>query len=500
MLGGGSARLGMCATPRLRLCAAVRWNAVRQRGRSGKGLLRGVTGPVVGSWHFMPRPDLDLSHSVCTPWTRRALLSGLGGSGLALVAGAGCAPAKAPTNAPGAPVGESGHHDELLQEYRALQGFTQKAPKVDAAERAQRRQRFAQAMHANKVDLFVAEAGTQMEFLTGVRWGLSERPVLVWLDKAGTLQFLAPHFEAEKLRAKLEALGDPLPTIHRWREHESVAAVFARIQAGKVVTVGVDPWMRTFVAGPLQASAGKVGNADEVVVQARARKTAVEISRMAWANRATKAAIEKASANLHWGMPQSHFAAHLRAAQEAAGLTRIWVLSLFGPNASFPHGTAQDRKLQAGDVVLVDTGGALHGYQSDVSRTFALGPVAKEVERAARAVHAAQQAAIDAVAVGKRCGEIDAAARQTMRERGYGGADRWFTHRLGHGIGVQVHEAPYLVAHSTQRLDDGMSFSVEPGIYVPGVFGVRIEDIVVATPEGARILGPRCSMEDFYLG
>lgn len=443
----------------------------------------------------MARPDLDLSHCTTPPWTRRALLHGLG-SGLALAAGAGCRLAKPGSQVPGAASPAS--QKELASEYRSLQGFTQAAKAVDAQERAARRQRFAQAMRHYQVDLFVAEAGTQMEFLSGVRWGRSERPMLVWLDQAGRMQFLAPHFEAEKLRSKLEAIGDPLPEIHRWREHESVAEIFAKVQSPQEMQLAVDPWMRNFVAAPLQAKAKPSEAGDKVVVQARACKTPVEIARMEWANKATKAAIEKASANLHWGMPQSVFADHLRAAQSAAGLSHIWVLSLFGPNASFPHGTAQDRKLSRGDVVLVDTGGALHGYQSDVSRTFALAPVAKSVERAAKAVHAAQQAGIDAVVAGKRCGEIDAAARQIMRERGYGGSDRLFTHRLGHGIGVQVHEAPYLVAHSDQELLAGMSFSIEPGIYVPGAFGVRIEDIVVATPSGSQVLGPRCSMEDFY--
>lgn len=355
-------------------------------------------------------------------------------------------------------------------------------------------------MKAAQVDLFLAEAGTQMQFLSGVRWGKSERPMLIWMEREGPLRFLSPHFEANKLMHKLESIGPERPAIDRWREHEDVARRLAeRVEGLHKMTIALDPEMRNFVAKPIETRAKAVKDGSPIVVQARARKTAVEIERMRWANKATKASIALAAKHLHFGMPQSEFAAHLRTAQQVAGLSSVWVLSLFGPNASFPHGTAQDRKLTRGDVVLVDTGGALHGYQSDVSRTFALAPVAPSIERAARAVHAAQQAAIQAVAVGKPCGSVDAAARMVMRERGYGGSDRWFTHRLGHGIGVQVHEAPYLVAHAKQRLELGMSFSVEPGIYVPGSFGVRIEDIVVVEPQGARALGERCSMDDFYL-
>lgn len=398
-----------------------------------------------------------------------------------------------------APRPPEGPEGELASLYGKLEGYCAQAPAVTPEERKDRLRRFQSEMKAMGIHAFVAEAGTQMEFLSGIRWGRSERPVLIWFEQEGPLRFVAPHFESNKLQAKLEALGGEVPVIDRWREHESAAAILGTQLPEAIKSVAVDPWMRNFVAQPVAALRSEQGDGQALVVRARARKTPVEIERMRWANKATKAAIAMASANLEFGMPQSVFASHLRAAQQAAGLSHIWVLSLFGPNASFPHGTADDRKLTRGDVVLVDTGGALHGYQSDVSRTFALAPVDKSVERAAVTVHAAQQAAMDRVAVGRTCGSVDAAARMVMRERGYGGSDRWFTHRLGHGIGVQVHEAPYMVPHSTQLLEAGMTFSVEPGIYVPKAFGVRIEDIVYVDEKGAHALGPRCSMDDFYI-
>ncbi|MEX1367619.1 MAG: M24 family metallopeptidase, partial [Nannocystaceae bacterium] len=174
----------------------------------------------------------------------------------------------------------------------------------------------------------------------------------------------------------------------------------------------------------------------------------------------------------------------------AAGLSDVWVLALFGPAASFPHGTAQDRALAPGDVVLVDTGGSLHGYRSDISRTWVHGRASAEVRRAFDTVVAAQRAALRRIAPGTACGEVDAAARSVIEGQGFGRDYERFTHRLGHGIGLEVHEHPYLVRGSSRVLAPGMTMSNEPGIYVPGRFGIRIEDIVAVTADGHEVFGP----------
>ena len=181
----------------------------------------------------------------------------------------------------------------------------------------------------------------------------------------------------------------------------------------------------------------------------------------------------------------------MAAAQKAAGLTDVWVLALFGPAASFPHGTHEDRALRPGDVVLVDTGGSLHGYRSDITRTWVLGEPSRDVLRAWDTVAAAQAAALAKMAPGVACAEVDAAARAVIAQAGYGTAHGYeaFTHRLGHGIGLQVHEPPYLVTDNDLRLQPGMTMSNEPGIYLPGRFGIRIEDIVAITSSGAEVFG-----------
>jgi Xaa-Pro dipeptidase len=174
----------------------------------------------------------------------------------------------------------------------------------------------------------------------------------------------------------------------------------------------------------------------------------------------------------------------------AAGMVEPWALALVGASASLPHGSRQDRAVAPGDVVLVDTGASLHGYRSDITRTWVVGEPDAAVRRAWQTVAAAQQAAFAASRPGVRTGAVDAAARAVMAEAGYGADDRYFTHRLGHGIGLEVHEPPYLVGGGTTELVPGMTMSNEPGIYVPGSFGVRLEDIVLVTRDGVDVFGP----------
>ena len=178
-------------------------------------------------------------------------------------------------------------------------------------------------------------------------------------------------------------------------------------------------------------------------------------------------------------------------AQARGGLSDVWVLALFGPNAAFPHGTARDRALQEGDLVLVDTGGSLHGYRSDITRTWALGTPPVAARRAWDVVAAAQRAGLAAIRPGVACADGDAAARAVNEAAGFGSGYQRFTHRLGHGIGLEVHEHPYLVPGSTRILEPGMTMSDEPGIYEPGAFGVRIEDIVAVTDDGCEVFGPQ---------
>ena len=164
---------------------------------------------------------------------------------------------------------------------------------------------------------------------------------------------------------------------------------------------------------------------------------------------------------------------------------------MFGKNAAFPHGTKDPGRLAEGEMVLIDTGGFLHGFGSDISRTFSPTPVRDELQRAWDTVLRAQSEALATMRPGVTAGEVDRAARAVIEADGYGQAYERFTHRLGHGIGMQVHEPPYLRPQNDRVLQPGMTMSNEPGIYLPGSFGVRIEDIVAITEDGAEVFGPR---------
>jgi Xaa-Pro dipeptidase len=295
------------------------------------------------------------------------------------------------------------------------------------------------------------------------------------------------------VRRAREQLGDEA-RITAWAEHENPFAALALGGAAGRGTVVVDPDTRSVIfAGVEAAVSSRRGRAvldAGILRDARLRKSTAELARLRRVNEATKAALALASVHARPGIRQSELAAVIRRAQEAAGLSDVWVLCLFGHAAAFPHGTHEDRALADGELVLVDTGGALHGYRSDITRTWPVGRPPDEARRAWEVVVRAQAAALAMMKPGVACGAVDAAARAVLAEAGYGADYEAFTHRLGHGIGLQVHEEPYLVRDNPRVLQPGMTMSNEPGIYVPGSFGLRLEDIVAITDAGSEVFGP----------
>lgn len=213
---------------------------------------------------------------------------------------------------------------------------------------------------------------------------------------------------------------------------------------------------------------------------------------MRCANILTKKAIKIASDQIYVGITENQVKSLVRSALEAGGLTNVWHTVLFGENAAYPHGTANTRPLREGDLILIDTGGELKGYQSDITRTFPFGGYSQWQKEMWYATRAAQQAALNAISLGNTLGNLDAAAREVMEEFGYGGNYELFKHRLGHGIGMEGHEEFYAVKGNEKTIVPGLCFSVEPGIYDLETGGVRIEDIVCVTSEAPfyELFGP----------
>lgn len=388
--------------------------------------------------------------------------------------------------------------------FDALRGLCDGVPPVDAAERAARVTRARDALGERGVAALVLEAGPSLSYFTGVGWGRSERPLqlVIFADASRPSRLVCPAFEEGTLRERLEGVGTSEFEVITWHEHDSpFGAAATGLERGAEVAFDAD--LRRFVAQGWRETRPDLRPTDgaPVVDGCRMVKSEAELVRLRRANEATKASLAVVATLVEPGMRETEVAALARAAQQAAGLEQVWVLALTGASAAFPHGARTDATVQAGQLVLIDTGGALHGYCSDVTRTFPVERVDDpDARRAYAAVAEAQDAALALIRAGRACGEADAAARAVIAEAGFGEGYERFTHRLGHGIGLQVHEAPYLRKDNTRVLAPGMTMSNEPGIYVPGAFGVRIEDIMAVTDGAPEVFGPRAGPVDAVFG
>ncbi len=390
--------------------------------------------------------------------------------------------------------------------FTELAGFCAELQPIGKAEYEARLARVRAGLAELGQAALIVEAGVDMRYLGGPQWGLSERPLLLVIPRDADPVLVGPSFE----RGTLSAHESPLSfSVVGWDEHESpyvhveTILAAAKLRANDRVAIGEST--RAFVIDGLREAGPKrrYDSLPGALERCRRVKTPTELALLRRANEATKAAIAAAAKLAEPGMHEREFAGLIRAAQIAAGLSDPWALILFGPNAAYPHGTPQGRELAAGDLILVDTGGFLHGYASDVSRTWAFpepGAIDEERRRAWEVVRDAQAAALETIRPGVRCSDVDAAARKIVAAAGFDADYGHFTHRLGHGIGMQVHEPPYLVRDGGHVLEVGNTMSDEPGLYLPGKWGIRLEDIVAVTETGAEVFGPRAASLDVPFG
>jgi len=342
-----------------------------------------------------------------------------------------------------------------------------------------------------KFDALILGPGTSLYYFTGIRWGLSERLLAVVLPRTGQPFLISPAFEESRTR---ELTSYPLE-VRVWQEDESPTKLIASSLADRGIRsgrAGIDEALPfTFYDHFRAAAPGfECVSADPVTIACRAVKSTHELELMRLACEATCDVYRQIFGNLQEGVPEEEVVRLINAGYAKMNL-RGYGLVLFGASAALPHGTRQRQTLREGDVVLIDGGCSVEGYQSDVTRTGILGKPSDKIERAYEMVRKAQGAALDAARAGKLSGSVDGAARAVITSAGFGPDYKFFTHRLGHGIGLDGHEHPYLVRASKTVLAPGMTFSNEPGIYVPGEFGVRCEDVMVIVAEGpAQILTP----------
>ncbi len=403
---------------------------------------------------------------------RRFLQSAAAVSSLALATGANSA-AEPP-------------QDEPAADFSGLKPFGDRAKPITAEEfrgRLTRAQQLMSELKPNFDALFFAP-GTSLYYFTGIRWGLSERLVGLVLPRTGKPVLVCPGFEEGRLR---EQLRFPIE-IRVWQEDESPTKLAAGALADQGVRagrMGVEETAYFTYSDHLRAAAPgfEYVSADPVTIACRAHKSAHELELMRLACEATLAVYKPVFAALREGMSQQDIGHLVEAGFAKMGL-RGGALVLLGASAALPHGTKQPQKLKEGDVVLIDGGCSVDGYESDVTRTGIFGKLSDKILKAYELTRKAQDAALDAARAGRLSGTVDDAARAVIVNGGYGPGYKYFTHRLGHGIGLDGHEHPYLVKGSTTNLEPGMTFSNEPGIYVVGEFGMRCEDDMVIMADG----------------
>ncbi|HEX9188497.1 MAG TPA: Xaa-Pro peptidase family protein [Vicinamibacteria bacterium] len=411
--------------------------------------------------------------------SRRRLL-GLSGGALALAV-PGPAEAQAPA-------------DDLPAALRALQPMTDGVAPITADEHRARLVRAQRLLAESGLDAMVVGPGSSLAYFTGAEWGLSERFLGIVLGRSGDPVWVVPSFEEDRAREQVRVGTD----VRAWHEDESPYALVAQALADRGAAagrVGVEETMPfAFSDGIGQARpAARLASAVPVTAGCRSVKDAHEIALMRRACAITLTAYRAVFASLAEGQTVAQVSGWVAAAHRRLG-ARGGALVLFGSDAAFPHGTSKPRALQKGDVVLVDGGCRVHGYQSDVTRTAVFGAPPTDRQRLLwDLVRRAQVAAFEAARPGVECQAVDAAARRVVEEGGFGPGYAYFTHRLGHGIGLDGHEWPYMVRGNATKLAAGVTFTDEPGIYVPGELGIRHEDTVAVTESGCENLCPKWS-------
>ncbi|MGH2605896.1 MAG: M24 family metallopeptidase [Anaerolineales bacterium] len=332
--------------------------------------------------------------------------------------------------------------------------------------------------------------GPNLYYLTGLSFHLMERPVLGLFPGEGRPRLIVPRLEQEKARSS--SVG---AEVFDFDEDEaSRSEAFGRGLSGLVPSggrVAIEPLRLRFFELDLIRSASpglRLEAASDLWAELRMKKEPDEIGAMRQAIQVAQTALEGALPRIRAGMTEREFATELTLELYRAGSDPelpFAPIVASGPNSALPHAVPTDRRLQSGDLVIVDWGASVRGYFSDLTRTFALGDVDPELERIHHLVVQANSAGRAAVRPGAPCASVDAAARQVIDSAGYGAA---FPHRTGHGVGLEAHEPPFIRGDNPGVLEPGMTFTVEPGIYLSGRGGVRIEDNVLVTDVGAETL------------
>lgn len=358
---------------------------------------------------------------------------------------------------------------------------------ISAEERAARLTKVQGLMQQAGIGALLVEPGSSLVYFTGVQWWRSERLTAALIPAEGEVTVVTPFFEAPSIR---ESLAIPAG-IQTWNEHENPLALVADWLREKKLTgkpVAIEETVRHFIVDGLQRALPGVPitNGAGVVRACRMHKSAAEIALMKTAADITAAAFRAAGAQVQKGMTPDDINALIIAETAKRGGKGGDALVLLGEASAYPHGSGKPQEVREGEVILLDGGCSVHGYVSDISRTFVFGEPTKRERDVWAQMRQGQQIAFEAAQIGRPCGSVDDAVRGWYEKIGYGPGYTLpgLSHRTGHGIGMDGHEPVNLVHGEMTPLAEGMCFSNEPGIYIPGSFGIRLEDCFHMTARG----------------
>ena len=363
-------------------------------------------------------------------------------------------------------------------------------PPISSAERLGRIARARTLMQRNGIGAVIVESGSSLDYLTGVRWGRSERLTAAVIPAHGDPIIVTPFFERPSVAESLAIPAD----FRTWNEDEDplkLVADFLRERGVAGEPVGFEETDRYFIVDRLQHQLPgmKTVSANPVVRALRMMKSPAELALMQVANDITLRAMRHAGEHARAGMSPDDYGAAIDAATRTLGGSPEFSLVLIDEASALPHGSKKPQVTRRGSTILFDCGCAVHGYQSDISRTFVFGAAPTAEQRKVwNQVHEGQQIAIRAAKLGATAGSVDDAVRAAYSSWGYGPGYKLpgLSHRTGHGIGMDGHEPAYLVHGDMTPLAPGMCFSDEPGIYIPGKFGIRLEDCWHVTETGPK--------------
>jgi Xaa-Pro dipeptidase len=363
-------------------------------------------------------------------------------------------------------------------------------PPIARAERLARIAKARSLMKQHGIGAIIVEPGASLDYFTGVKWWRSERLTGVVIPVEGEAIIVTPFFERPSVAESLEIPAE----IRTWNEDEEplkLVADFLKERGIVADAIGFEETNRFFILDRLQQQlpGARVVSANPVVRGCRMIKSPAEIALMQAAAEIMAASLRYAGERAREGMTPAEIDALIAAANKTLGTQYDGGLALIGEASAYPHGSHKPQVVKRGDIVLLDCTCSLHGYQADITRTFVFGAdPTPEQRKVWDQVHRGQQIAIAAAKLGVPAGSVDDAVRRTYESWGYGPGYKLpgLSHRTGHGIGMEVHEPVNLVHGETTPLAPGMCFSDEPGIYIPGKFGVRLEDCFHMTEAGPK--------------